>query len=154
MFIVEWCIDGTGIPGARKNPAKRFWERRTRWKKRNNKYPSLQLYSSLSSSRLFSVLNCFVNGNWRLFNLINLNYRFNWHLQHRSTKTMASRLSVRTLTHAGRVVSNLPRVTCLSTPTRASQFSSLSSVRVSQYTRLQSISNQRTFASSARMVSS
>lgn len=66
---------------------------------------------------------------------------------------MASRLSVRTLTHAGRAVSNLPRVTCLSTPTRTSQFSSMSSVRVSQYARLQSIPNQRTFASSARMVS-
>ena len=65
---------------------------------------------------------------------------------------MASRLSVRTLTHAGRAVSNLPRVTCFSTPTRASQFS-VSSARVSQYARLQSISNQRTFASSARMVS-
>lgn len=69
-------------------------------------------------------------------------------------KTMASRLSVRTLTHAGRAVSNLPRVTCLPTPTRASQFSSVSSARVSQYARLQSIANQRTFASSARMVSS
>lgn len=65
---------------------------------------------------------------------------------------MASRLSVRTLTHAGRAVSNLPRVTCLSTPTRASQFS-VNSARVSQYARLQYISNQRTFASSARMVS-
>ncbi|EEA26931.1 fumarase fum1 [Talaromyces marneffei ATCC 18224] len=64
---------------------------------------------------------------------------------------MASRVSVRTLAHAARAATSIPRVTGLSTPTRASQFSSVTSARVSQYTRLQSISNLRSFASSARM---
>lgn len=70
----------------------------------------------------------------------------------RSPRIMASRLSVRILTHAGRTASTcLPRATRLSPTLPVNNITS--AARVSQYARLQSISNQRTFTSSAKMVS-
>ncbi|OKL63224.1 Fumarate hydratase, mitochondrial [Talaromyces atroroseus] len=63
---------------------------------------------------------------------------------------MAARLSVRTLTHAGRAASAVPRVACLSSPTRSALTFPL---RTTQYTRLQSISSPKTFTTSSRMAS-
>ncbi|QKX57062.1 uncharacterized protein TRUGW13939_04170 [Talaromyces rugulosus] len=65
---------------------------------------------------------------------------------------MASRLSVRILTHAGRTASTcLPRATRLSPTLPVNNITSAG--RVSHYTRLQSISSQRSFTSSAKMAS-
>lgn len=85
MFHHRMPYSMYGNTGATEEPGKTILgEGEQDGKKRNNNSNLLlQPYSSLLSSASYFSLDCSLNGNWRLCILVNLNYRFHWHLQQR-----------------------------------------------------------------------